>query len=307
MDELMVEFNESLPFDKILYKADIKASIAYAQALHKAYLLTANEKTKIIRGLAAVDGEWRQGTFAIQPGVDEDIHTANERRLGELVGEIAGKLHTGRSRNEQIATDLRLWLREQLDSQRDTLCDLLRTCARRAEAEVDALMPGYTHLQRAQPVRFGQWLLAHATYLRHDLQRLDDVAKRVNVSPLGTGALSGNPFGLDRAFMAEELGFPRVHPNSLAAVADRDFVAETIQWAALVMAHLSRLSEDLILYSTAEFGFVQVADAYSTGSSLMPQKKNPDSLELIRGKAGRVFGHVRLAIVPVVSPRFSGC
>ena len=290
----MVAFNESLPFDKVLYKADIRASIAYAKGLHRQGLLTAHEEAQIVQGLADVADEWQRGAFAIQPGVDEDIHTANERRLGERVGSgIAGKLHTGRSRNEQIATDLRLWLREQLAELAEVLCGVLETCARRAEAEVDALLPGYTHLQRAQPVRFSHWLLSHAAYLRADLERLHDVMKRVNLCTLGVGALSGNPFGLDREFLAQELGFTSIHPNSLAAVADRDFVVETIQWAALLMAHLSRLSEDLILYSTAEFGFVRVADAYSTGSSLMPQKKNPDSLELIRGKAGRVIGQVR--------------
>ena len=293
MDEVMVAFNESLPFDRVLYAADIDASIAYAKALRRASLLTTDEESTLVRGLGEVAAEWERGAFAIQPSMDEDIHTANERRLGEMIGaKIAGKLHTGRSRNEQIATDLRLWLRAQLAELRTLLCAALETCARRAAEEVDALMPGYTHLQRAQPVRFAHWLLSHATYLLGDLQRLEGVMERVNACTLGVGALSGNPFGLDRAFLARELGFVSVHPNSLAAVADRDFVVETIQWAALLMAHLSRLAEDLILYSTAEFGFVRVADAYSTGSSLMPQKKNPDSLELIRGKAGRVVGQV---------------
>ena len=290
----MVAFNESLPFDKVLYKADIDASIAYAKALGQRGLINADEQSELVDGLRQVADEWRNDRFVIKPGLDEDIHTANERRLGELIGVgVAGKLHTGRSRNEQIATDLRLWLRERLADLHAVLRSVLATCAQRAEVEVDALMPGYTHLQRAQPVRFSHWLLSHATYLLGDLQRLDELTKRVNTCTLGVGALSGNPFALDRELMAKELGFETIHPNSLAAVADRDFVVETIQWAALLMAHLSRLSEDLILYSTAEFGFVRVADAYSTGSSLMPQKKNPDSLELIRGKAGRVIGQVR--------------
>ena len=294
MDEVMVAFNESLPFDKVLYQADIDASIAYAKALGQRDLISADEQTKLVDGLHQVAEEWRHERFVVKPGLDEDIHTANERRLGELIGAgVAGKLHTGRSRNEQIATDLRLWLRARLAELHAVMRSVLATCAQRAETEVDALMPGYTHLQRAQPVRFSHWLLSHATYLLGDLERLDELAKRVNTCTLGVGALSGNPFALDRELMAKELGFETIHPNSLAAVADRDFVVETIQWAALLMAHLSRLSEDLILYSTAEFGFVKVADAYSTGSSLMPQKKNPDSLELIRGKAGRVIGQVR--------------
>ncbi|KAI1032285.1 hypothetical protein LB503_010850 [Fusarium chuoi] len=243
MNDLMVAFNESLSFDKALHEADIRGSITFAKALRQLDLLTDEELSEIIKGLEAVEKEWADGKFVIHPAVDEDIHTANERRLAELIGPaIAGKLHTGRSRNEQIATDMRLWL------------------------------------------------LSHATYLMSDLQRLHGVRERTNCCPLGVGALAGNPFGIDRTFLTKDLGFSSVHPNSLAAVADRDFVAEILQWSSLLMVHLSRLSEDLIIYSTAEFGFVRVADEYSTGSSLMPQKKNPDSLEAIRGKAGRVMG-----------------
>jgi argininosuccinate lyase len=201
-------------------------------------------------------------------------------------------LHTGRSRNDQVATDLRLWARGQLDDLETIIKGVLSTCASKAKSEIDVLMPGYTHLQRAQPVRFSHWLLSHATFIIGDLKRLEGIQDRMSFCPLGSGALAGNPFGLDRDFCAKDLGFAAVHPNSLAAVADRDFVAEILQWASLLMAHLSRLAEDLILYSTAEFGFVRIADAYSTGSSLMPQKKNADSLELIRGKAGRVMGQV---------------
>nr|RBQ87042.1 hypothetical protein FVER53263_04105 [Fusarium verticillioides] len=267
MNDLMVTFNESLPFDKALHEADVRGSITFAKALRQLNLLTDKELSEITRGLEAVEKEWADGKFVIHHAVDEDIHTANERRLAELIGAaIAGKLHTGRSRNEQIATDLRLW------------------------TEIDVLMPGYTHFQRAQPVRFSHWLLSHATYLMGDLQRLHGVRERTNCCPLGVGALSGNPFGIDRTFLTKDLGFSSAHPNSLAAVGDRDFVAEILQWSSLLMVHLSRLSEDLIIYSTAEFSFVRVADAYSTGSSLMPQKKNPDSLETIRGKAGRVMG-----------------
>ncbi|KAF9770472.1 hypothetical protein IL306_011999 [Fusarium sp. DS 682] len=239
MNDLMVIFNESLPFDKALHEADVRGSITFAKALRQLDLLTDEELGEIITGLEAVEKEWADGIFIIHPAIDEDIHTANERRLAELIGPtIAGKLHTGRSRNEQIATDLRLW-----------------------------------------PIRFSQWLLPHATYLMGDLQRLRGVRDRTNCCPLGVGALAGNPFGIDRTFLTKDLGFSSVHPNSLAAVADRDFVAEILQWSRLLMVHLSRLSEDLIIYSTAEFSFVRVADAYSTGSSLMPQKKNSDSIE----------------------------
>ncbi|KAL5595501.1 hypothetical protein FOVSG1_009190 [Fusarium oxysporum f. sp. vasinfectum] len=291
MNDLMVTFNESLPFGKALHEADVRGSITYAKALLQLDLLTDEELSEITRGLEAVEKEWADGKFVIHPAVDEDIHTANERRLAELIGPtIAGKLHTGRSRNEQIATDLRLWVRAQLDGLSEQLRAALTVCAARAKAEVDVLMPGYTHFQHAQPVRFSHWLLSHATYLMGDLQRLHGVRDRTNCCPLGVGALAGNPFGIDRTFLANDLDFSSVHPNSLAAVGDRDFVAEILQWSSLLMVHLSRLSEDLILYSTAEFSFVRVADAYSTGSSLMPQKKNPDSLELIRGKAGRVMG-----------------
>ncbi|KAG5763858.1 hypothetical protein H9Q69_012864 [Fusarium xylarioides] len=291
MNDLMVIFNESLPFDKALYEADIRGSITFAKALRQLDLLTDQELGEITTGLEAVKKEWSDGNFIIHPAADEDIHTANERRLAELIGStIAGKLHTGRSRNEQIATDLRLWVRAQLDDLSEQLRAALSVCAARAKVEIDVLMPGYTHFQRAQPIRFSHWLLSHATYLMGDLQRLHGVRERTNCCPLGVGALAGNPFGIDRTFLTNDLDFSSVHPNSLAAVGDRDFVAEILQWSSLLMVHLSRLSEDLIIYSTAEFSFVRVADAYSTGSSLMPQKKNPDSLELIRGKAGRVMG-----------------
>ncbi|RYP60439.1 hypothetical protein DL770_009995 [Monosporascus sp. CRB-9-2] len=292
IDDLMFKFNESLSFDKAMCKADIQGSITYARGLQKLNLISEEELNQIISGFEKVEKEWDQGTFPIDPNADEDIHTANERRLSELIGaQVAGKLHTGRSRNDQVATDMRLWAREQLAELAVLLKALLRVSAVKAKDTLPVLMPGYTHLQRAQPVRFSHWLLGHATFLIGDLQRLEGIQGRgVATCPLGVGALAGNPFGIDREFLAKDLGFTSVHPNSLAAVADRDFVVEILQWASLLMAHLSRLAEDLILFSTAEFGFVQVADAYSTGSSLMPQKKNPDSLEIIRGKAGRVMG-----------------
>lgn len=293
LDPLMVSYNESIPFDRNIYAQDIQGSIAYARANSKIGILTPSEFAVIEKGFAQVLQEWKDGTFEIKPGVDEDIHTANERRLGEIIGtDIAGKLHTGRSRNDQVGTGMRLWLREKLGEVETHLIAFLRVTASRAQSEIDVLMPGYTHLQRAQPIRWSHWLLSYAAVFMSDLERLREVIKRVNRSPLGSGALVGNPFGIDREAMANELGFDRLIMNSMAAVADRDFVIETLQWASMCTGHISRWAEDLIIYSTAEFGFIRLADAYSTGSSLMPQKKNPDSLELLRGKSGRVFGQM---------------
>ncbi|EXJ62964.1 argininosuccinate lyase [Cladophialophora yegresii CBS 114405] len=293
LDPLMVSYNESIYFDRAIYAQDIKGSIAYARANAKIGILTQQEFEAIEKGFAQVLSEWKNDKFEIKPGVDEDIHTANERRLGEIIGtNIAGKLHTGRSRNDQVATGMRLWLRDQLREIEQHLVGLLRVTTSRAASEISALMPGYTHLQRAQPIRWSHWLLSYGSVFTSDLERLREVVKRVNRSPLGAGALVGNPFGIDREAMAKELGFEGIINNSMAAVADRDFVVETLQWASTLMQHISRWAEDLIIYSTAEFGFVRLADAYSTGSSLMPQKKNPDSLELLRGKSGRVFGYM---------------
>ncbi len=293
LDPLMVSYNESIYFDRAIYAQDIRGSIAYARANAKIGILTQDEFEAIEKGFGQVLSEWQDDKFEIKPGVDEDIHTANERRLGEIIGtQIAGKLHTGRSRNDQVGTGMRLWLRDQLREIEQHLIALLRVTTSRAQSEISALMPGYTHLQRAQPIRWSHWLLSYGTVFTSDLERLREVTRRVNRSPLGSGALVGNPFGIDREAMAKELGFESIINNSMAAVGDRDFVVETLQWAATLMQHISRWAEDLILYSTAEFGFVRLADAYSTGSSLMPQKKNPDSLELLRGKSGRVFGYM---------------
>ena len=288
----MVAYNESLPYDRVLYKQDIAGSIAWARANHHRGILTSEEFAAIEQGFIKVSKEWESGSFEVKPA-DEDIHTANERRLGEIIGTgIGGKLHTGRSRNEQIATDMRLWLRDELRKLESWLSDFLKVITARADSEIDVVMPGYTHLQRAQPIRWSHWLLSYGMAFATDLQKLREVIHRVNRSPLGCGALAGNPFGIDREGMAKELGFEGLMWNSMGAVADRDFVVETMQWAAFLMGHVSRWAEDLIIYSTAEFNFVRLADAYSTGSSLMPQKKNPDSLELLRGKSGRVFGQM---------------
>lgn len=289
----MVAYNESIYYDRAFYAEDIQGSIAWARANKSSGILTEAEFAAIEKGLNEVKAEWAAGKFVIKPGVDEDIHTANERRLGEIIGTgIAGKLHTGRSRNEQVATDMRLWLRKQLQQLEAYLVDLLKVVASRAEQEIEYVMPGYTHLQRAQPIRWSHWMLSYGLAFANDLQRLREVMKRVNRSPLGCGALAGNPFNVDREAMAKELGFEELIYNSMAGVADRDFVVETMQWGSMLMQHMSRWAEDLIIYSSAEFGFVKLADAYSTGSSLMPQKKNPDSLELLRGKSGRAFGQM---------------
>ncbi|KAM7217112.1 L-Aspartase-like protein [Rhypophila decipiens] len=293
LDPLMVQYNESIYFDKVLYKQDILGSIAFARANAKSGIISQAEFQKIEKGLLEVKKEWEAGTFKIVPGVDEDIHTANERRLGEIIGkDVAGKLHTGRSRNEQIATDMRMWLRDELRTIEEHLRAFITVIASRAEEEIEYIMPGYTHLQRAQPIRWSHWMLSYGFAFANDLERLQEVIKRVNRSALGCGALAGNPFNIDREMMAEELGFDALLWNSMGAVADRDFVAEFLQWGSMLMQHVSRWAEDLIIYSSGEFGFVRLADAYSTGSSLMPQKKNPDSLELLRGKSGRAFGHM---------------
>ncbi|TKA67952.1 putative argininosuccinate lyase [Cryomyces minteri] len=293
LDPLMVAYNESIYYDRAFYAEDIRGSIAWARANKNSGLLTEDEFSAIEKGFTQVHQEWQSNTFDIKPGVDEDIHTANERRLGEIIGTgIAGKLHTGRSRNEQVATDMRLWLREQLKQIEGYLVDLLKVVAARAEQDIEHVMPGYTHLQKAQPIRWSHWMLSYGLAFATDLQRLREVVKRVNRSPLGCGALAGNPFNIDRDAMAKELGFEELIYNSMAGVADRDFVVETMQWGSMLMLHMSRWAEDLIVYSSGEFCFVKLADAYSTGSSLMPQKKNPDSLELLREKSGRAFGQM---------------
>jgi len=288
---LMRRFNDSISFDRRMYGADVQGSIAYAGALARAGLITPGERDQLVIGLEQVRAEFDADAFEIQPG-DEDIHTAVERRLGELVGAVAGKLHTGRSRNDQVATDMRLHLLGEMATLSDALIALQGAIIEKAETHIDAIMPGYTHLQQAQPVLFSHWLMAFFWKFQRDRERLADVARRTSVLPLGTGALAGHPLGIDRQALATELGFAAVAPNSVDAVSDRDFVIEFLAWAALVQVHLSGLAEDLIIWSSREFGFVQVDEAYATGSSLMPQKWNPDSLELLRGKSGRVVGHL---------------
>jgi argininosuccinate lyase len=290
-DELMRRFGDSIGFDRRMYGADIRGSIAYARGLVRAGLITAEERDQLVASLEQVRAEFDADTFQVQPG-DEDIHTAVERRLGELAGPVAGKLHTGRSRNDQVTTDLRLYLLDEISSLQGALIELQRTIVEQAEAHLDAVMPGYTHLQQAQPLLFSHWLMSIFWKLQRDRERLAGVARRTSVLPLGSGALAGHPLGIDRRWLAAELGFAGVSENSVDAVDDRDYVVEFLSWAALLQVHLSGLAENLILWATREFGFVEVDEAYSTGSSLMPQKKNPDSLELMRGKSGRMVGHL---------------
>ena len=288
-DPLMDRFGASIGFDQRMWEADLKGSHAYAQALSEAGILTKEECASIQDGLDVMTTEWRRDAFKLDPA-DEDIHTAHERRLRELVGEVAGKLHTGRSRNDQVSTDLRIWLREQIDELKEHLTRVIRLMAAMAETEVNAIMPGFTHLQMAQPTRFSHWLLSHAWTLLRDLTRLQQVRSRVNVLPLGSGAMAGNPFAVDRHRLAHLLRFDEITYNSMDAVSDRDYVSEFLFCASLGMVHLSQLAEDVIIYASEPYGFFRLGDAYSTGSSLMPQKKNPDAFELIRGKAGRTTG-----------------
>ncbi|XP_061162389.1 argininosuccinate lyase-like [Saccostrea echinata] len=289
-DPVMEKFNASIQIDKRMWREDLQGSKAYVRAIQRVGLVSEDECQSILTGLEKVGEEWENGKFDIKDS-DEDIHTANERRLKELIGSAASKLHTGRSRNDQVSTDMRLWMKNALPVLRAELQTFLTVILNRAKQEIDILMPGYTHLQRAQPIRWSHWLLSYGWMLKRDLERLQGLETRVSSLTLGSGALAGNPFPIDRTSLASDLGFLDVSGNSLDAVSDRDFVAEFLFWASMVGTHLSRWSEDLILYSSKEFGFVTLADAYSTGSSLMPQKKNADSLELIRGKAGRMFGH----------------
>ncbi|XP_065587915.1 argininosuccinate lyase [Cyrtonyx montezumae] len=296
-DPIMEMLNSSIACDQRLSEVDIQGSMAYAKALEKASILTKTELEKILNGLEKISEEWSKGVFVVKQS-DEDIHTANERRLKELIGDVAGKLHTGRSRNDQVVTDLKLLLKSSISVISTHLLQLIKALVERADTEIDVIMPGYTHLQKALPIRWSQFLLSHAVALIRDSERLGEVKKRMNVLPLGSGALAGNPLEIDRELLRSELEFASISLNSMDAVSERDFVVELLFVATLLMIHLSKLAEDLIIFSTTEFGFVTLSDAYSTGSSLMPQKKNPDSLELIRSKAGRVFG--RLAAVLMV-------
>lgn len=290
--EALQALNDSFPFDRRMFREDIAGSRAHVTMLADVGLLTSEEQDQLIAGLDAVETEMASGAF--EPiASDEDIHTAVERRVTEIVGPVGGKIHTGRSRNDQVALDVRMWTRAEItDGIVPKLLAFQQTLLRHAEAVGDAYLPGYTHLQQAQPVALSHHLLAHFWALSRDLDRLVATVDRLDVSPLGAGALAGSSLPLDPAQTAAALGFSRPFDNSLDAVSDRDYVAETLFDLALLGVHLSRIGEELILWASTEFGFVTLDDAFSTGSSMMPQKKNPDIAELARGKAGRLVGHL---------------
>ncbi|TCO66265.1 argininosuccinate lyase [Caldanaerobacter subterraneus] len=286
LDKLMEDFNSSISFDIRLLKYDIMGSIAHAKGLYKAGVLTEEELNLIEKGLKEILEESELKEIP----QDEDVHSYVERLLVEKIGDVGRKLHTGRSRNDQVATDERLYLRDEIDKIKEDLIKLIDTLKEMAETYKETIMPGYTHLQRAQPVTFGHYLLAYVEMFKRDLSRLDDMMKRVNVMPLGSGALAGTTFNIDRYYVASLLGFDDITLNSMDGVSDRDFVIEFLSFASITMMHLSRFCEELILWSTKEFDFIEMDDRFSTGSSMMPQKKNPDAAELIRGKTGRVYG-----------------
>jgi argininosuccinate lyase len=289
----MEALGRSLPVDARLWREDVRGSRAWVRALAAAEVLTPGEARELDTGLGEVAGMlegWGPAEWAAAP--DEDIHTLVERLLHEVAGALAGKLHTGRSRNDQVATDVRLWGMAAVARVEALVREVERALLAQAERHVETVMPGYTHLQRAQPISAAQWLLSHAWALERDRERLAQIQPRVAVLPLGSGAISGCPFPVDRVLLQETLGFRSVSTNSVDAVADRDWIAELLFALALTGVHLSRLAEDLVLYASAEFGLVRLSDGFSTGSSLMPQKRNPDAAELTRGKAGRLIGGV---------------
>lgn len=290
-DKLVTEYTASIPFDWVLYRHDIVGSIAYAKMLAKQGIITQEEADTIVKGLMDIRKEIEEGKLRLNPEL-EDIHMNIEARLMEKVGEVGGKLHTGRSRNDQVALDMRLFAKDSLTETMALIRDLQEALVNLAKENKRVLMPGYTHLQPAQPVLFAHHLLAYFEMLQRDFDRFKDCLKRTDVMPLGSGALAGAAYNIDREFLAKELGFSQISQNSMDAVSDRDFVIEYEAAASICMMHISRLAEEMILWSSAEFNFVELDDAYTTGSSLMPQKKNPDVAELARGKTGRVYGHL---------------
>ena len=289
--KLVETFTASIGFDRRLYEYDIEGSIAHCKTLQRAKVLPHRECQAIIRGLQTIREDIRAGRHEWKTE-DEDVHMSIERRLTQLIGPVGGKLHTGRSRNDQVTLDLRLYLRDTLQHLHKDLHRLQQSLVTLAERYMGVMMPGYTHLQRAQPVLFSHHALAYVEMVERDKGRLQDALVRINVLPLGSGALAGNNYPIDRQYTASLLHFPRVTQNSLDAVSDRDYVIEVLSACAIVMMHLSRLSEELILWSSQEFHFTDLPDGFCTGSSMMPQKKNPDVPELIRGKTGRVYGHL---------------
>jgi argininosuccinate lyase len=291
VDKQTQNYAASIPFDRRLYRQDIEGSIAHARMLAKQGIIAGNEAVAIIKGLNSIRKEMERGKFQFKTEL-EDIHMNVEARLFEKIGEVAGKLHTARSRNDQMALDLRLFVKEEARKTIDKIKALQTSLVELAEGNKDVIMPGYTHLQQAQPVLLAHHLLAYFEMFQRDKERFQDCLRRTDVLPLGSGALAGVPYPIDRGFLARQLAFNKVSSNSLDAVSDRDFIVEYEAVAAIAMMHLSRLAEELILWSSTEFDFIEIGEAFTTGSSIMPQKKNPDVAELARGKTGRVYGHL---------------
>jgi argininosuccinate lyase len=289
-------FNASIGFDLELIEYDLTGSVAHAKMLAKTKIITDEEAQQLVSGLEQIRQEYQAGN--LNPGVEaEDVHFAVEKRLIEIAGDVGKKLHTARSRNDQVGTDIRLYLRSEIREIQQYLRQFQAALLRHSEQHVETLIPGYTHLQRAQPISLAHHLLAYFQMTQRDWERLEDVFKRTNISPLGCGALAGTTFPIDRQYTAELLGFERIYENSLDGVSDRDFAIEFLCAASLIMVHLSRLSEEMILWASQEFSFITLKDTCATGSSIMPQKKNPDIPELVRGKTGRVFGHLQALLV----------
>ena len=292
LNPFIEEFNASISFDKMLIVEDIDCSMAHAKMLGKTEVLSSKESLMIIQALENIKKDFLEGKF-FPDAPSEDIHYCIEEKLIKLIGETGKKLHTGRSRNDQVGTDLRLWLRKKIDNIDILLAELQNSLFSIAESNIYTLIPGYTHMQRAQPLSLAHHLIAYLEMFQRDRERLKEVRSRVNVSPLGAAALAGTKIKIDRYFTAEELGFENIYRNSIDAVSDRDFCVEFVATSSLIMSHLSRISEEIILWVTDEFSFAKLTDKCATGSSLMPQKKNPDVPELIRGKTGRVYGHLQ--------------
>jgi argininosuccinate lyase len=291
-DPFFAEFNDSLPFDRELLEADIEGSLAYARALERAGVFTRKERLFIEKSLRSILEEHKANPQAVVRSQAEDVHSYVEEALAKKAGALALKLHTGRSRNDQVSTDLRIYLKRNGKNIEQQINNLIYSIVNKAEKHSNAILPGYTHLQRAQPVLFAHYLLAYGEMLLRDRQRLSEALSRTNICPLGSGALSGTGYAIDRDALARDLGFSSASENSMDAVADRDFVLDFVFFAGTLLMHLSRLAEDLILYNSSEFSYIQMDDSMASGSSLMPQKKNPDALELVRGKTGRVYGHL---------------
>ncbi len=298
LNPMIHSFNSSISFDINLLNEDLDGSIAHAEMLGNCGVIGNGDADKLIEGLEQIRTEAENGIFQVNLN-DEDVHYAVERRLIELMGPVGKKLHTGRSRNDQVGTDIRLWLRRRIDEIDSLLNRFQRALFIHSDQHLYTLIPGYTHLQRAQPLSLAHHLLAYVEMIERDRERLSDVRKRVNICPLGAAALAGTPIPIDRQKTSQALGFSKIYSNSLDAVSDRDFAIEFSAAASLIMAHLSRLSDEIILWASQEFGFIQLTDRCATGSSLMPQKKNPDVPELIRGKCGRVFGHLQGLLIMI--------